>query len=183
MRTFVLLSILCGASSFSVAPGTAGLSTRTQIASEDSSTARSLFGGKKDGDGKKGPGMMDQLGMLKKAQEVAGKKMAMDKELGKVDFVGESAGGKIKITVKYVPPLPMQQPSYEATVFDIDEGYLNDPETDAETLSADLSAAVKEAYRTATEQVTIKLTELTKELSAIMGDMGAGMPPPPPASA
>jgi len=168
--------MIAGACAFSIAPS--ATSTRTFVT--ESTTAQYLFGGKKDGGEKKGPGMMDQLAMLKKAQEVAAKKMTMDKELAKNDFTGVSADGKIKVTVKYVPPLPMQQPSYEAAAFDIDETYLQS--ADPSELSTELAVAVKQAYKTATEQVAIKLSELTKELSEIMGDMGNAMPPSATAS-
>ena len=139
-----------------------------------STTSLNLFGGKKEG-GDKGPGMMDQLAMLKKAQEVASKKMALDKELAQMDHVGEAADGKVSITVKYVPPPPMQQPSYEPTACNIDEEYLE------AVSSADLSAAVKEAiseaYKKATVTTAEKMAGLTAELGKIMGDMA------PPAAA
>ena len=68
-----------------------------------SSTALNLFGGNKGGDDKKGPGgMMDQLAMFKKAQEVATKKKELDAELANMEFEGSGADGKVKVSFKYV---------------------------------------------------------------------------------
>lgn len=162
----VLLSCLSVASGFSTP-----FIAKTQSVS---SSALNLFGGKKEG-GDKGPGMMDQLGMLKKAQEVASKKMAMDKELAKVEHVGESANGNVKVTVKYVPPPPMQQPGYEATKVDIDDGYFNDESTTSGDLSTSVQEALKDGYAKATIATAENMQALTKELAEVMGDIQGGM--------
>lgn len=139
-----------------------------------SSTSLHLFGGKKEG-GEKGPGMMDQLAMLKKAQEVASKKMALDKELAQIDHEGIAADGNIKVVVKYVPPPPMQQPSYEPSAVTIDEEYLGS--ASSEDLSAAVAEAVQEGYKKATVATAEKMTALTAELGKIMGDMQGGAAP------
>jgi len=148
------------------------LPSNTRSIARESTTARSLFGGKKDGSGdKKGPGFMDQMAMLKKAQEIATKKMAMDKELAQQDYVGEAAGGNVKVTVKYVPPLPMQQPGYEGSKVDIDEAYLQN--ASSEELSDAVAEALRDAYKKCTTEVAMKLAELTKDLGSMMGGMAA----------
>jgi len=163
--TFVLCTAT--ASAFSTTPFIANSSTKYD-------TSLNLFGGKKEG-GEKGPGMMDQLAMLKKAQEVASKKMALDKELAQIEHVGEDADGKVTITVKYVPPPPMQQPSYEPAGCNIDEEYLAAAST--EDLSAAVADAIQDGYKKATIATAEKMQSLTEELSKIMGDMA------PPAAA
>mmetsp|Transcript_48946 Transcript_48946/g.72766 ORF Transcript_48946/g.72766 Transcript_48946/m.72766 type:complete len:174 (-) Transcript_48946:358-879(-) len=142
-------------------------SVRSPVAT-DSKTQLFLFGGKKDG-GEKKPGMMDQIAMLKKAQEVASKKMAMDKELAKEDHVGSGADGKVKVTIKYIPPPPMQQPGYDGSAVDIDEDYL--ASATSEELSAAVAEAIKDGYQLASTAVTQKMAELTVELGKMMGEM------------
>merc|ERR1712113_1065651 len=69
----------------------------TSNSPSQSATALNLFGsGNKGGDDKKAPGMMDQLAMFKKAQE-------MDAELSEMNFSGEAADGKVKVNFKFVP--------------------------------------------------------------------------------
>src|SRR3569623_1777961 len=68
-----------------------------------STSALHLFGNPKEGGDKKGPGMMDQLAMFKKAQEMAQKKQKLDEELKKMEFPGASEDGKVKAVFKYVP--------------------------------------------------------------------------------
>lgn len=131
-------------------------------------TSLNLFG-KKEGGENKGPGMMDQLAMLKKAQEVASKKQALDKELALLEHVGSSADGKVTVTVKYVPPPPMQQPGYEPAGCNIDEEYLST--VTSTDLSQAVADAMKDGYKKATEATQAKMQELTAELGKIMGDM------------
>eukprot|EP00586_Coscinodiscus_wailesii_P006801 CAMPEP_0172481922 /NCGR_PEP_ID=MMETSP1066-20121228/8112_1 /TAXON_ID=671091 /ORGANISM="Coscinodiscus wailesii, Strain CCMP2513" /LENGTH=167 /DNA_ID=CAMNT_0013244653 /DNA_START=77 /DNA_END=580 /DNA_ORIENTATION=- len=157
-----LLLLAANVSAFtSVAP-----KSLTSTASSD--TALNLFGGKKDGE-KKGPGMMDQIAMLKKAQEVASKKMALDKELAKEEHVGVSSNEKVRATIKYVPPLPMQQPGYDGTKFDIDEEYLAG--ASAEELSAMASEALQDGYKKATVATAEKMQSLSAELGGLLSDM------------
>jgi DNA-binding protein YbaB len=169
-QTAFAVVLVSGASAF--AP-----SVNTRISST-TSTSLGLFGGKKEGGDSKGPmgGMMDQLAMFKKAQEIAKKKQELDKEIAAMDIIGTAAGGKIKVTVQYVPAqLPTNpSPGYDAVAIDIDEDYLK------EVSSADLSAALVEALRdgetSATKIVAEKYQTLDKELGAILGGMG-GAPP------
>jgi len=136
-----------------------------------------LFGGKKEGGGdKKGPGMMDQLAMLKKAQEVASKKMTLDKELAKTEHVGKSSNEKVTVTVKYIPPLPLQQPGYDGVAMDIDDDFLSSGSS--EDISEAISEAIKDGYVKATLATAQKMQELTMELSAIMGNVAGGAAPP-----
>lgn len=136
-----------------------------------SQTSLNLFGGKKEGE-KKGPGMMDQIAMLKKAQEVASKKMALDKELAQVEQIGVSSNEKVKATIKYVPPLPMQQPGYDGAKFDIDEEYLSS--ASAEELSTMVKEALEDGYKKATVATAEKMQSLSAELGSILG--GAAPP-------
>lgn len=72
------------------------------VSIKKSSTSLNLFGGgggNKDGGAKK-PNMMDQLGMFKKAQEIAQKKKNIENELAKIDYTGTAADGKVTATVK-----------------------------------------------------------------------------------
>jgi DNA-binding protein YbaB len=137
-----------------------------------STTKLSLFGGKKESGDKKGPGFLDQMAMLKKAQEVAMKKMAMDKELSQISFVGEGgAGGKVKATVKYVPPPPMQQPSYEGSAITIDETFLQSSNVDE--LGEAITEALSNAYQKASSEVTTKMTEFAFQMQDMMKGMAA----------
>lgn len=139
-----------------------------------SSTSLNLFGSKPkdpsaDGGAPQQPGMMDQLAMFKKAQELAQKKQALDKELAEEKIVGTAADGKIEITIQYIPPqLPVNPtPGYEATGVDIDEEYLGD--VSAEDLSAALVEAIRDGEKTATEKVGEKYKSLEEDMKKIMG--------------
>jgi len=144
-------------------------STRTNAPST-STTSLNLFGGKKEG-GEKGPGMMDQLAMFKKAQEVASKKNDLDKELSKTETIGLAADGKVKITIKYMPAaLPANpNPSYDVLAIDINEEYLE------ETSGEDLSAALVDAIREGEEKSAVMVAEKYQELQADLGAMLQGM--------
>jgi len=119
-------------------------------------------------------GMMDQLAMFKKAQEIAGKKQTLDKEIAEMDIIGSAADGKVKVTVQYVPAQMPQNPSpgYDATGVDIDEAYLS--EVSSEDLSAALVDALRDGETRATQVVAEKYQSLDKELQAILGGMGGG---------
>lgn len=144
-------------------------------------TTLNLFGGKKEGGdaGGNNPmgGMMDQLAMFKKAQEIAKKKQDLDKEIADMDIIGTAADGKIKITVQYVPAqLPMNpSPGYDAVNIDIDEAYLND--VSSEDLSAALVEAIRSGETKANEVVAEKYKTLEAEMSGILGGLGGGAPP------
>ena len=116
-------------------------------------------------------GMMDQLAMFKKAQEIAQKKKALDEDIAKMDIIGKAADGNIKVTVKYVPAqLPATpSPGYDAVGIDIDEGYLN--EVSAEQLSEDLVIAIRDGETVATQTVAEKYKVLDEELGSILGGM------------
>ncbi|KAI2514059.1 hypothetical protein MHU86_443 [Fragilaria crotonensis] len=111
MKTFVLAFTFLVSSAAAFAP--------SQIAcrSDASATALNLFGGKKEGGDNKGAmgGMMDQLAMFKKAQEIATKKQAIEKELQLLTFDGKSSNEKVAVSMKYMPSLnPMDpQPEFE----------------------------------------------------------------------
>mmetsp|Transcript_3368 Transcript_3368/g.4986 ORF Transcript_3368/g.4986 Transcript_3368/m.4986 type:complete len:167 (-) Transcript_3368:193-693(-) len=131
-----------------------------------STTELSLFGGKK-ADGSK-PGFMDQMAMLKKAQEVAMKKVAIDKELSQLSFVGEAASGKVKVTVKYIPPQPQQHPypGYEGTAVDIEEAYLQN--SGADELGEALTEALSDAYKKCQLEVSTKMQEFALQFQEMM---------------
>ena len=151
-----------------------------QVASQhSSSTSLNLFGSKpKDpnADASKQPGMMDQLAMFKKAQEIASKKAAIDKELAEEKIVGTAADGKIEITVQYVPPqMPANPtPGYEASDVDIDADYLED--VSPEDLSTALVEAIRAGEQKAAERVGEKYKILEADIQGIMGG-AAGAPP------
>ena len=141
--------------------------------SSSSSSALHLFGGGNKGEGgaAKGPGMMDQLAMFKKAQEVAKKKADLDKELQQTDIVGAAADDKIKVTVKYVPAqLPVNpNPGYDVVAIDIDEGYLADVACD------DLNEALVDGIRAAETKATEMVAEKYQALQNDMAEMLQGM--------
>jgi DNA-binding protein YbaB len=138
-------------------------------------TSLNLFGGKKEGggDAKAGGmgGMMDQLAMFKKAQEIAKKKQDLDQDIAAMDIIGSSADGKIKITVQYVPAqLPANpSPGYDATKIDIDEDYLN--EVSCEDLSAALVEGIRNGETKANEVVAEKYKSLESEMAEILGSL------------
>ena len=146
-----------------------------------SSTSLNLFGSKpKDpnapqGQDAGGPGMMDQLAMFKKAQELAQKKNELDKEIQAEKIVGKAADGNIEITIQYVPPqLPMNpSPGYEATGVDIKQEYLDS--VSADDLGVALVEAIRDGEKAATELVAEKYKALEGEMQKIMG--GAAAPP------
>ena len=154
---------------------TAPTSTRCTTTTSTSPVRLNLFGGKKAGGGEqKGPGMMDQLAMLKKAQEVASKKMKLDKELAKVDHVGQSTNEKVTVTIKYIPPLPLQQPGYDGIAMDIDDTFLS--EGSSEDISTAIAEAIKAGYVKATIATAESMQQLTTELGEIMGQASGGAP-------
>lgn len=157
----------------------ASVSSFTFPCTERSTTALGLFGGgKKDaGAAKKAPGMMDQLAMFKKAQEVAKKKQQLDEELKKMSFKGKSADGKVVGTFAYVPGSnPMDpQPDYEAQAFEFDDAFYESASP------VDLSEAVKEAIedgiKVTNEAVAEKYQALQEDLMEAFGGAMGGAPP------
>ena len=153
---------------------TAFSTSRTPATIHQSSTSLNLFGSKPkgEGDATKQPGMMDQLAMFKKAQELAQKKKALDDELANETIVGTAADGNIEVTIKYVPPqLPANPtPGYEAADVNINEEYLN--EVSSEDLSAALVTAIRDGETKATARVGEKYKALEEDMKGIMGGMG-----------
>ena len=143
-------------------------------------TSLNLFGGgggNKDAAGaKKGPGMMDQMAMFKKAADMAQKKNKLDKELAAETFEASSENGKVTATCKFSPSKnPMDpQPEYETTALKFDEEWY-------ESASAeDLSKAVKEAVLKGVEAAALAVTEkykvLEEDLKGAMGALGGTAP-------
>lgn len=120
--------------------------------------------------------MLDQLAMLKKAQEMAQKKNKLDQELAAVDFEGSSADGKVKAVFKYIPSKnPMDPtPEYDAVSFDFDDEWFNGASPD------DLSTAVKEAIMDGITEVNKgveqKYEVLKGDIAETFGALG-GAPP------
>lgn len=138
-----------------------------------STTALHLFGGGGDKDGeKKGPGMMDQLAMFKKAQEIATKKKKIDEDLKAQTYEGESEGGKVKGTFKYVPVAnPMDpNPEYEAVGFEFDDDFFESASPE------DLSAACKETISNAIGAINLAVAKAYQPLNEdLMGVMGGAV--------
>ena len=151
-----------------------------QTSTIHTSTQLHLFGGggDKKGGEKKGPGMMDQLAMFKKAQEMAQKKKKLDDELAAMEFTGTGADGKVTGTFKFIPiSNPMDpNPDYDAIAFDFDDDWY------ASASPEDLSAAVKECVEKGIEETN---KAVTKKYETLQGDLmeafggagGAGAPP------
>jgi DNA-binding protein YbaB len=132
------------------------------------SSSLNLFGGGGGGE-KKGPGMMDQLAMFKKAQEVAQKKAALDKELQEEDFQGTAADGKVTAKFKYVPiKNPMDpNPDYELVDLSLDDAFFE--ESSPEDLSTAIQAAYTDGVEACNKAVLEKYQTLTTELSEVFG--------------
>ena len=150
MKVFHLALLVTAANAFSVSP-----SSRT---CRTSTTSLNLFGGggKKEGaGGEKGPGLMDQMAMLKKAQEMASKKQQLDQELQKEVFEGVGADGKVTANFKFVPVKnPMDpQPDYEATKFVFDDAWYESASPE------DIAAGCKEAIIDGFQKTNIKVAE------------------------
>jgi DNA-binding protein YbaB len=146
-----------------------------QLATTQHSTQLNLFGGGggKDSGGKKPPGMMDQMAMFKKAQELAKKKNDLDKELSETEYVGESADGKVKATFKFVPVKnPMDpNPDYEAQKFDFDEEWFEGSSPE------EISSAVKEAIEDGIKSTNDAVAE---KYQTLQGDLMGALAPSAP---
>lgn len=134
-------------------------------------TALNLFGGKKEGgDNSGGPvgGMMNQLAMFKKAQEIAAKKQAIEKELQLLSFDGSSSNGKVSASMKYLPsPNPMDpQPEFEVQGLTFDDDWF------AQAAPEQIASAITEAYRAAVQATMLgseeKFKVLAEDLKAMM---------------
>ena len=127
-------------------------------------TQANLFGGAEKGEGgeTKQPGMLDQLAMFKKAQEIAGKKKEIEKELSSMEFKGTGADDKVTVSMQYVASKnPMDpQPDFVVSGVDFDDEYF-------ESASAeDLSAAVLEAYQSS----VVETKKTTEEKFAVLAE-------------
>merc|ERR1712150_101763 len=142
--------------------------------SQTSPTSLNLFGKGGDGEKKGGAGMMDQLAMFKKAQEMAQKKNKIDEELKKMDFSGSAAEGRVTAAFKYVPVSnPMDpNPDYEAVSFSFDDDFYESASPE------DLSAAVKECIQNGIEETNKAVAE---KYAVLQGDLmeafGGGQKP------
>ena len=78
-----------------------------------------IFWGKKDG-GEKRPGLMYQITIFNKVQQVASKNNDVDKDLSQTETIVLDSDRKVKITIKYVPTvLPAKpNPSYDVLTID-----------------------------------------------------------------
>jgi DNA-binding protein YbaB len=132
-------------------------------------TALHLFGsGEKSGN--KQPGMMDQLAMFKKAQEVATKKKGIDMELQQMDFVGVGGDGDgVTVAMKYMPTSnPMDpNPEYEAIRIEFKEEFFQSsaPEVIAEGVTSAIANGIEEVNKAVTE----KYAALQSDLMAALG--------------
>ena len=149
-----------------------------QPSSTQHSTRLNLFGGGGDKGAKKGPGggMMDQLAMFKKAQEVAKKKQTLDQELAKEEYVGTAVDGKVKATFKFIPGAGMMDPnpSYEATGFDFDDDWFE--ASSPEEISAAVKESIDDGIAITNKSVEEKYKVLQESLAGMMGPGGAPAP-------
>jgi DNA-binding protein YbaB len=184
MKVAILAMMIVGsASAFVAAPSSRYYCPSSSHAT--TTTSLNLFGqGNKDGAKKGGPGMMDQLAMFKKAQEVAQKKQALDKELQEMDFKVTAAGGGVSAVFKYVPiKNPMDpNPDYEMVTLEFDDDYYES--VSPEDLSKDIMAAYRSGVEETNKAVMEKYQSLTKDLGEVLGaaQQGGGSAPPPPQS-
>eukprot|EP00546_Thalassionema_frauenfeldii_P011421 CAMPEP_0178920170 /NCGR_PEP_ID=MMETSP0786-20121207/14855_1 /TAXON_ID=186022 /ORGANISM="Thalassionema frauenfeldii, Strain CCMP 1798" /LENGTH=185 /DNA_ID=CAMNT_0020594205 /DNA_START=76 /DNA_END=633 /DNA_ORIENTATION=- len=150
-----------------------------QTPTPQANSALNLFGGKKDGEAKDdagGPGgLLGNLAMLKKAQEIQQKKAAIEKELGEMVFSGKSENEKVTANLKYIASKnPMDpQPEYGVDSFDFDDDWYNDAAPD------DLSSGILEAYRAGImvcqEESQTKFETIAKDVQAMFQGV-AGAP-------
>jgi DNA-binding protein YbaB len=163
-RVLALLGLLVSAEAFTAS---SSFGTRTT-----STTSLNLFGGNKDGGDKK-PGMMDQLAMFKKAQEMAQKKQKLDQELQKMEFGGASPDGNVKVTFKFVPVSnPMDpNPDYEATAFDFNKEWFES--ASPEEISSTVKAAINDGVEKTNLAVAQKYSVLQEDLMAAFGGAAA----------
>ena len=162
-------TIVATVSSFTISTPSQSL----KVSTSTSGTILNLFGGNK-GDGDKKPGMMDQLAMFKKAQEMAQKKQKLDLELQKMDFVGTAVDGNVKVSFKYVPVSnPMDpNPDYEATSFQFDPTWFE--ASTPENISSAIQAAIKDGVEQTNNAVAQKYAVLQEDLMAAFGNMAGG---------
>jgi hypothetical protein len=166
---FSLLIASLLASQGAVSAFTANLPTT--VSSTSTSTSLNLFGAGGANKGEKKPGMMDQLSMFKKAQEMAQKKAKLDEELTLMNFEGLGAEGKVKASFKYVPiSNPMDpNPDYEAIKFEFDDAYFESATPE------ELSAACKECVLNGIENTNTAVAEKYAVLQAdLMAAFGQG---------
>jgi hypothetical protein len=143
-------------------------------------TSLNLFGGggggKDSGGQPQQPGMMDQLAMFKKAQEIATKKRKLDEELQKTVYEGISTNENVKVMMKYVPVTnPMDpNPEYEPIqfIFDNDDYYNTVPVTD---LSQDIQSALMNGIETINQRVAEKYATLQADLMEVLGGKMPGL--------
>jgi DNA-binding protein YbaB len=154
------------------------MSTRVELPSSFSliETSLNLFGGGgKDNSGPKQPGMMDQLAMFKKAQEIASKKRQLDEELQKMVFEATSSNGNVKVTMKYVPVTnPMDpNPEYESTKFDFNDEYF--AAVSADELAEDVKNAIMNGIQSVNQKVAEKYATLQSDLMEALGGKMPGL--------
>ena len=147
------------------------------------STRLNLFGGKKEGGGGGGGGeakggmggMMDQLAMFKKAQEIASKKNNLDKEIAEMEIIGSAADGNVKVTIQYVPAqLPTNpSPGYDAIGVNLEESFLES--ASCEELSDALVDAIRDGETAATKIVAEKYKVLEEEMQGMMAGLGGAL--------
>jgi len=137
-------------------------------------TQLNLFGGGgKKAEGQKGPGMMDQLAMFKKAQAMASKKKELDAELSKMTFEGQSSNGKVTLQMKYVASMnPMDpNPEYDPQDFVFDDEWYES--CTPEELSVASKEAIEDAIKKTNEAATEKYAVLQEDLMAAFGQGGS----------
>ena len=147
----------------------------SQSQQQRSSLVLNLFGGggnNKDGNtnSNKQPGMMDQLAMFKKAQDIASKKKKLDEELQTMSFIGTSSNEQVMVTMKYIPVTnPMDpNPEYESIQFTFpnDDYYNTVSSTD---LSNDIKNAITDGIDKTNKMVAEKYTTLQSDLMEALG--------------
>lgn len=161
--------LLCGPSSAFVVVQNS-VSTPTQL---------HLFGGggAASGDDKqKAPGFMEQMGMMKKAQEMAMQKRKLDEELSKMEFSGSSEGSTVTIDIKYQPSSNMMDPnpSYIATGVTFTDDFFEGSGPEA------LAAAVKDALKDGIETTNVAVAEKYQSLQEGLMETLSQLKPQPP---
>lgn len=146
------------------------LAFTSQQPAQPSRTFLNLFGGGNKGGQAKGPGMMDQLAMFKKAQEMAQKKKELDNELSQMSFSGSSSEGKVKVNCRYIPntsPLD-PNPEYEPQSFEFDDAFFES--ASPEELASAIREAIQDGIEDTNKAVAEKYAVLQADLMSVMGN-------------
>lgn len=156
-------------SAFVAIGGASAFAPQRTITSSPSQLSLFGGGGQEGGEKKLGGGMMDQLAMFKKAQEMATKKNKLDEELATEAYAGKGADGKVTASCSFAPSKnPMDpQPDYKVTKFDFDKEWFE--ASSPEEISAGVKEALLDGIEVTNEAVKQKYSQLEDDIKSLQG--------------